>query len=138
MKPLYRFKYVYPNERIENRAIKDMIENNISEYDFYRKYGKYRQLIKWDDIEEDFVFRLDQYRKKNPDRAIVTHLVIYEGIFVYGLNLKDAGCKEKDLMNYVKSNLHKLQYIEGMNPDQLKIVRFKFKVTYNIAYKEIL
>lgn len=39
MKPLYRFKYVYPNERIENRAIKDMIENNISEYDFYNKYG---------------------------------------------------------------------------------------------------
>lgn len=68
----------------------------------------------------------------------MTHLVIYEDIFVYGLNLKDAGCKEKDLMNYVKSNLHKLQYIEGMDPDKLKIVRFKFKVTYNIVYKEIL
>ena len=64
------------NERIENRAIKDMIENNISEYDFYNKYGKYRQLIKWDEIEEDFVFRLDQYRRKNEGKPFMTHLVI--------------------------------------------------------------
>lgn len=137
MKPKYRFKYVYPNERVEKRAYKDMIEKNISEYDFYVKYGKYRQLENWDDIEEGYIWGLNKYYKMRPNRARITHLVIYDNIFIGTIALDEIGCKEEDLLDYAKSNLEKFWYIEDLEFEKLKIVRFNFSITYNAEYEEV-
>ena len=50
MKPLYRFKYDFPNEKVHKQYINDAIEKLMSEEKLYQKYIRYRFT---DKIEKD-------------------------------------------------------------------------------------
>ena len=67
MKPLYRFEYDFPNEKVHKQYIKDAIQNLMSEEKLYQKYGKYRRLGNWDDFEEGFIHRLNHIQRSNPN-----------------------------------------------------------------------
>lgn len=137
MKPLYRFEYDFPNEKVHKQYIKDAIQNLMSEEKLYQKYGKYRRLGNWDDFEEGFIHRLNHIQRSNPNFT-VTHLVLYDNIFIHTLSLTDLKCKEKDLLNYVKNHTDEFDYIENMDLDKFSIVRFKYKMSYKTNYKLIV
>ena len=97
-----------------------------------------RLRVEADTLPKRVALRLWKEKDGDQQLAMMTRIEAHGNVYETKSYVnKDIFYKEKDLMNYVKSNLHKLQYIEGMNPDKLKIVRFKFKVTYNTTYKAI-
>lgn len=55
MKPLYRFKYDFPNEKVHKQYINDAIGKLMSEKELYQKYGKYRIVDNWDDFEDGVI-----------------------------------------------------------------------------------
>lgn len=137
MKPLYRFKYDFPNEKVHKQYINDAIEKLMSEEKLYQKYGKYRTLGNWDDFEEGFIHRLNNIQRRNPNFT-VTHLVLYDNIFIHTLSLIDLKCKEKDLLSYVKTHTDEFDYIKNMDLDKFSVVRFKYKMSYKTNYKLIV
>ena len=137
MKPLYRFKYDFPNEKVHKQYINDAIGKLMSEEKLYQKYGKYRTLGNWDDFEEGFIHRLNNIQRRNPNFT-VTHLVLYDNIFIHTLSLIDLKCKEKDLLSYVKTHTDEFDYIENMDLDKFSVVRFKYKMSYKTNYKLIV
>ena len=136
MKPKYYFKYDFPNEKLNKKFIKDYIDNDFTQKQIYEKYGKYRTIGNWDDFESGFIFRLNVIQKDHPEFT-VTHLVLYDGIFIKTLSLPNIGCKEKDLLEYVKTHTDDLKYIENMDLDKFSVVRFKNKTTYKASYKVV-
>ena len=137
MKPLYRFKYDFPNEKVHKQYINDAIGKLMSEKELYQKYGKYRIVDNWDDFEDGFIHRLNHIQRRNPNFT-VTHLVLYDNIFIHTLSLIDLKCKENDLLSYVKTHTDEFDYIENMDLDKFSVVRFKYKMSYKTNYKLIV
>lgn len=132
MKPKYYYTYNFPNEKVENQYIKDSIDKHIPESKLYNKYGKYRVLEIYDEYE--FVRRLKHIQKRTPSFD-VTHLVLYNDIFISPLNINKLGCKEDELLNYVKQNIEKYDYIENMRFENFHIVRYEYKYEEKIETK---
>ena len=133
MKPKYFFNYNFPNKKIEEKYIDDAIHKLKSEYYLYQKYGKYRVLKNWDEYEDEFIRRLNYIQKKEPDFKKISHLVIYDDIFVDTLSIDDKGCIEPELIDYVRTHLDNIDYIENMDVEKLRVVKFDYKYECKIS-----
>ena len=132
MKPIYRIKYNFPNDRIKDKYCND-VENLMSPYDIYKKYGKYRDLEKWEDFEEGYITRLNFIDKECPEIGKITHLILYDGIYVGNIRLGQYAHNE-ELLKYVKYNYDKVihHHIDNMQIEKLSIVEFDYKYECNV------
>lgn len=133
IKPRYYFKYQFPSREMEEKSV----EENLTALEFYQKYGKYRVLKEWTEFEEECTCKFVSYYIKHPEYDKPTHLVVYRDICVDILSLSNIGCSENELLDYVKSHTDRLDFIEGMQPEELHVLRFDYEVSCRLKYETI-